>query len=270
MTNGGRLMFGVPVEQEAFVARYSAFFETLHRLKELCERVFLRQIEPQEPAQSVVFMLGRATVEDFHEILLLGPNGYGIGALKLARAMFERVVTMLYLSSHPEEVADFLDYYWVHRWRMINHARDTGIDLGERVGDQEITRASAEYDRVKGKYEETICAKCGTKRVRYSWSRKDLRTMAIEVGLGPTYTMAYFWPTLLYHTTAVGMEIRLHETDGGISFRWEAQRQEAGQALAVAHVCLAMALETANRALNLGLDAEMKTLKTDVQRCWQV
>ena len=47
-----------------------------------------------EPIDRVLFWLGNVCREDFSEILLLAANGYGIGALKLFRGLYERVVTL--------------------------------------------------------------------------------------------------------------------------------------------------------------------------------
>lgn len=52
-------------------------------------------------------------MEDFNEVLLLCGNGYGIGAEKLIRGMYERAVTLVYLHQHPEYADDFLDYHKV-------------------------------------------------------------------------------------------------------------------------------------------------------------
>lgn len=61
----------------------------------------------------MIFYLGRLCAEEFNEILLLAGNGYGIGAFKLLRGMYERSVTAYRLHLHPELIDDFLEYYWV-------------------------------------------------------------------------------------------------------------------------------------------------------------
>jgi hypothetical protein len=49
-------------------------------------------------------------------IVLLATHGYGIGAMKLLRPLYERVVSALYLMDHPDEVRDFADYADIHAW----------------------------------------------------------------------------------------------------------------------------------------------------------
>ena len=40
----------------------------------------------------IVYTLGRIAIDDFSELMVLGGNGWGIGALKILRGMYERVV----------------------------------------------------------------------------------------------------------------------------------------------------------------------------------
>jgi hypothetical protein len=53
------------------------------------------------PEDRTVFVLGRLCMEDFFEIIQLAGNGYGFGALKLVRSLYERAVTMAFLSGQP-------------------------------------------------------------------------------------------------------------------------------------------------------------------------
>ena len=59
------------------------------------------------------------------ELLVLAGNGYGIGALKILRGMYERVVTAWYLHANPEETQDFMDFYWVAQHKLARAVVDT-------------------------------------------------------------------------------------------------------------------------------------------------
>ncbi len=264
------IVVGNPDEWRAFPERLAAFVEALPRLRRLSERVFIRQFQVENPAQYVVFVLGRLAVEDFLEILLLSGNGYGVAGLKLLRGMFERLVTARYLTLHPDQAEEFLGYHYVHQRRLINHARTADIDLRGKLTDQQVAGIEANYQRVREKYTEVVCANCGSTRDQFSWTKRDLRTMAEEVGLGRMYVSGYFWPTLQYHTTVSAMELRLTETERGISFKEGPQRQEADYAVMEAHLSLALMIETHNTFFQLGLDREIEQMRADIERCWPV
>src|SRR3989338_10311282 len=108
-----QIRFGVPDEWGNFAKEHKPFLERFHNLKAALELCFLRTGSSSEPADKVLFFLGRLSYEDFMEILLLCGNGYGIGALKILRGMYERVVTARYLHFHPEETESFLDFHWI-------------------------------------------------------------------------------------------------------------------------------------------------------------
>src|SRR5881397_1643886 len=96
----------------------ASFFQRFPHLQEAEEMAFIRECVLSVPVDGVIFFTGRFCVEDFMEIVLLCGNGYGAGALKILRGMYERAVTACYLHQHPEEVEAFLNFYWVDRHRL--------------------------------------------------------------------------------------------------------------------------------------------------------
>ena len=167
---GGRIAqdvkFGTEEEWQRFALRHPRLVVSLGELYRIMDAVVSRQIESDDLAERVVFMLGRQAVEDFSEVLLAAGNGRGVAALKLLRPMFERVITMLHLIKHPKEAQDFWDHYWVEIRKAVMHVRDGGSDPRRRWSDQELTEIEAEYQRVRHRYAGT------------SWTPLDLATMA--------------------------------------------------------------------------------------------
>lgn len=260
------LRAGNPEQWREFDARHPAFREAWPRLKKTLEDAFVRKVESDDPAPRLIFGLGRLAVEDFSEILLLYMNGYGVGALKLLRPLFERVVTGLYLTRHPEEAQDFLDFAYVQQRRLINHAKSSGVDVGKHGTKEQLAEVEGEYQRVKGRFLEPLCKKCGTTRDQMSWTKKDLKTLADEVGMGSLYGTAAFWPTLQIHTTRAALDVRLEPTPDGAMFKAGPQREQADHALAHAHICLVFLLDGYNRFF--GWDLDVSALDEDAKKCW--
>jgi hypothetical protein len=164
------------------------------------DEVVSRRFATDNVADKVVFFLGGLAVEDFVEILLNAGNGYGVAALKLLRPMFERVITMMHLIRHPEEVQDFLDYHHVHLRKTVNHIKAAGDDPAKYFSAEQLTEIETNYQAVKPRFLEEICKRCGTTRDGMSWTKTDLATMARNVGLGPYYVALCYFPTLQLHT----------------------------------------------------------------------
>ena len=103
-------LFGDPAEWKDFESRNPEFVRRIGNLFNTIELAF-KSLLVRERLDKILFHLDRLCAEDFSEILLLCGNGYGIGAEKVLRGMYERAVTATYLSQHPEEAANFLDCF---------------------------------------------------------------------------------------------------------------------------------------------------------------
>ena len=226
-------MIGNQEEQEYFIGSNPARLSAVDGLMRLAERVFLRTLTTDKPAFRVGFFLGRICVEDFNEILVLAANGYGVGALKILRGMYERAVTSAYLFENPEEADRFLDYHKVHKYRAYNHARHLR-EFAPRLAPGEIQKVKDDYEAVKAFYSEEICKPCNKTRVMGSWTKLDTASMALKAGKGyaDLYYNAFYRPTLEVHTTVSSIQSRLTTTtDGLMSFKPEAQRVESSCSL---------------------------------------
>ena len=117
--------FGNIPEWNAFEESYPVFVEKIPFLFHTCQKVFRRKVSGSSAsADKIVFHLGMLCVEDFKEILLLCANGLGIGGQKILRGLYEKTINADYLSSRPEEADKFLDYFWVHTKKDLNHLRN--------------------------------------------------------------------------------------------------------------------------------------------------
>jgi hypothetical protein len=258
-----------PEEVEHFRTRNPKFAAALERLEGALRLAFLRKMEPlpDKPSdqQFVVFFLTHQAIEEFFDILQLAVHGNGLGALRLLRALYERVVAALYLVKHPEEVQNFNDYADVHARRTIKHAEGTG-DIRRWVSQEKEKEVEVNYQRVKPGFQETVCRKCRTTRDMGTWSRKDPKVQAQEVGLERLYLFAYFWPTMLLHTTRLSLESRLKVTPAGFEFQHGPRHEDADYALSHAHSLIVKLVTTLNEFFVLAVD--VATLSQDVRECW--
>src|SRR5215469_9081241 len=114
-TNGAptQPVFGYQEEWSEFAARHPEFLKRFPNLEKALHTAFDRTWHSTETLDRTIYFLGRLVTEEFMEILLLCANGYGIGAQKLVRGMYERAVTSRYLCQHPEEVDNYLAFHKV-------------------------------------------------------------------------------------------------------------------------------------------------------------
>lgn len=263
------ITFGLPDEWDDFLVRHALFAEKLKPLTETFRKVFIRQVETTEPAERVVLGLGRLSVEDFMEILLLCGNGYGVGGMKLLRGLYEKAVTLGYIAKNPEKAEQFLDYHNVHQGKLLNHAKQV-FPMGKYLSASQIDEIQSAYRRTKDKYQEVLCEKCGTTRTSFSWSELDLLSMAREAGLHKLYLQCYYDPTLQAHTTVSSLIARLRLGDNGqVSFDEGAQHEKADLALVSAHNVILYVLDTENRYFKMGLESEIQDRFEDFMNIWE-
>lgn len=262
--------FGLPNEWEVFIKTHPVLMEKLKLLFGTFHKVFIREFRSAEPADRVVFLLGRLCVEDFMEILLLCGNGYGIGGLKLLRGLYERAVTAGYIAKNPSEAETFLEYHYVHSRKYYNHGKQI-FDMSQVLSKEEIQEIEASYEKVRDKFQEPLCEKCGTKRLRNSWSNLDTASMAERTSgsLRKLYLQCFYEPTLQVHSTPSALFARMIEReDGGFSFNEGSQHEKANDALIGAHSVILHVLFLQNEYFKLELDQEIRERSADFHAVW--
>jgi hypothetical protein len=283
-------------EQRHFAARNSAFIKIYNNLCDTYEKVILRtihaptaeqdarlrQLDPADPeytqidievlAARIVYFLGHLSIEDFQELLTLSVNGYGYGALKLLRGLYEKTVTAMYLSKNTKQVRDYADYMFIQAHKIMSRAREGNPDLDSRYSPEYLAELKAGYERAKEKLKETVCRKCGAPRVQLSWSRLDMATMAKQVGEGidDLLLKCYLEPTAHSHATPLSLAERVTGTpNGGISFNHEPQRDRADLALFYAHRLMIYNIEVQNDYFELGLGQEIVQCAKECAEVWK-
>jgi Family of unknown function (DUF5677) len=264
-------MIGNPEQQYRFREEHQQFLQKLPNLLDVVNAAFTRHVTLAAVTDRLVFSLGSSCAEDFGEILLLCGNGYGIGAKKILRGMYERAVTAWHLHNHPEDAENFIDFGWVREYQFMKKLKEA---FGENLFDDHPDRrknfeeARAKYEKAKQKF-MVACKKCGTKRPNHTWTKLDFVTMArkVEILGEPALIMAaYDDPTQQAHATMSALLAKMKQRPtGGVAFGRDLERE--GQAvkgvLVTAHGILLAVLEL--QLVHFGL----KTLEQPLRCCSQ-
>lgn len=262
------MTIGFQEEWKIFFRNHPLWTEKYKLLISTLTKIFIRKVTTVNPADRVVFYMGRLCVEDFNEIFLLCGNGYGIGGLKILRGLYERAVTLGYIADNPSQAEAFLDYYHIHKGKMLNHAEKI-FDLEKNIGDEELATAKENYEKYKDKFQDVACKKCETKRTMFTWSKLDIASMARKVGLDGLYFPGFYYPTLQTHATPTSLMARMKaKEDGNMSFDEGAQHEWASKALITAHNIMIYIIMIQNTYFDLNIDAEIEDRKKDFQEMW--
>ena len=263
-----KLVVGIPEEWEHFRLRHGRFLERFQNLEAAINIAFVRKIAVSETLDRIIYFTGRLCAEEFNEIYLLCGNGYGLAALKLVRGMFERTVTARYLSTHPEEAEDFLDFHWVLQRKLMKAIDGTfGTQL---LGQEKREEVEREFQKVRERYTVTDCKECKTTRLNYTWSKLDFVAMAKKAGpIGQLIVPGYYLPTKEAHSTIDAIFTRLDPESEGLVFDGGPQRKRADDAMITAHNLILNNLELQKEYFKLtSLEEPLQRCLSDFMEIW--
>ena len=243
---------GNAASQARFIRNYESFLREHRHLHSLLDRVFIRPLPspPEEEieklkhlpdsdpavvvfedkvmADRLVFFLGRTAADDFGELLILGGNGYGIGALKILRGMYERIVTAAYIAKNPSEARVFAEDDVIKKWTLWRELVAAMPSIAAQRSEQDVRELEERYNVVRAKRKVEICSKCRQPRTQEAWTRVTMKDMAqrAELGFADLYASCYLEGTFHSHPTAYGLGCRLRETEeGGYTFNETSERE---------------------------------------------
>ena len=201
-------------------------------------------------------------------MFLLSANGYGVGAIKLLRTLYEHAVTLNYLSEHPYELDTFYDYSYVTEHKLLKPIRETyGSHAFENTSIQE-TEVEERFLSVKERFMIADCKKCGTKRLNHTWNKLDFVSMAKQAGpLGALILHGYYGPLTQAHSHFATLASRLTLLEnGGVSFVPDAQRKESDVALFTAHQIMLCVLEIQKKRFDIpDLQEKLQVCRKDLE-----
>lgn len=260
--------FGDPKAQKAFAEQYKVFISGLKVIQEACDTLIFNA-EHKEIPDRIIFYLARLTFEDFSEIILLSGNGFSTGAMKILRGMFERTVVLKYLHKHPEEANLFLEFYWIGHYKLGQIIQKT---FPGSLSKRAIATAETNYKRVKPFFEITDCKKCKTKRTNFTWTKKDLVTMAKEIGMEKGMITNYYHPMEETHSTVGSMLRRFMSSNNPESPTYDdgPKSNEDKKTLASAHTLLLRVLDCVKEHFNLDImEKPIQQCFNHYQDCWK-
>ncbi len=256
---------GYPERWAAFNQRNSKFVADCYpALVRTSEKLLNRWVPIETVADDIIFLLGRTSFEDYCELWVLAGNGYGIGAYKILRGLYEKVVTLGYLVKHPSEIQRFYEYEIVQRRRLVNRVKKDP-HMRTRLTGTEYRETEEAYETVKGKFLDA-------RGRSLSWTPLDMYSLAMKAGhdLEKISIPAYVIPTYKIHATVSDLADRkVPQGDGTFKFNNGPQEQYADSALITATAILMTALAIHEDYFRFGLRAEIEQLRLSFARSYE-
>ncbi len=256
-------------EGKAFLERNPEFTEAFVELMNVSNQCFTHGKKPKDRQQDVCFSLAHACRQDFMEIVYLAVGGFGAGASKLLRGLYERAVTHAFIAKNPEKAESFVRFAGIQEYKLMTAGiRAVGEDAFNEVAKPKTTVAQIQsmYQTVKPEFQVTLCKGCGRTGTAFSWDKLDLVAMAHKSGeeYVKYYLSAYASPNMYVHATAASAFKHIDTPEE----RNRANKNEAEVALMMGSALLILVMKIESTMYEINLDEQLSKCEADILKVW--
>jgi hypothetical protein len=249
--------YGFPEQRDEFSVAYLKLLQCMPNIKTAVDDV-LNAAHTKTRAQQVIWGLARLAFEDeFQTMILLCANGYSFFARQPLRALFEKVVTLLYLKDNPKESKLYQKYRYILQHRQLKRL-------------PHITRSAAVKRQIQRNYKRHK----GNYPIKTRWNIKSIPQMAKEVGI-PEYFIesAYYSALQEAHPSLIAMLYRFERRADG-SLWWKDDLppvKDSKETLMLAHFFVLKALEAVREYFKIkSVDQILTRCNTDYLEAWNL
>lgn len=255
MTNSDEMVFGFPGFAATVFAAHGPELKLAYAHSHLANEILAGLPPKMTTKKIVIYMLVRMTTSGWVELLTLVGNGAGLGAMKIARGMFETAVMAEYLRQVPEEIEDYVEYGHVLLYKRLKQ-------FPRAASAEKTANFEKEYRRVKPRFEN----KDG--RIRNQWNKHPISYMADKIGRADQYEKVYSLAASIHHGNFEAMIAQLSGDNTQLDIDQPPSLEWINEALASGHVYLLQALDTLNDCFGLGFDSKLKEAGQSLTKEW--
>jgi hypothetical protein len=263
--------WGATPESDAFFDRNPKFYDSFERLMILANKTFGREYQPKDGLQDIAFNVGETCRTDFLEILFLAVHGWGIGASKLVRGLYERAVALAYMIKHPEKAERFVRYAAIQEYKVMLPAVElAGEEEFDKMmgGTTTVAQIKQFRETIKKEFQVELCKKCHATGTAFSWDQNGVVAQALDVGdpYAKFYLGGYAIPNMHVHVSLTSAMQEHDKTPD--QERIEQRRREADFALLNAHAVILMVIRSQNDLFSLDLERNIEACEKDWAILW--
>ncbi len=216
-------------------------------------------VENNDFSKIIIVVLAK-NLQTTRAIFLLCRAGLGQDALTSLRVMFESLVDFKYMYTDKKRVQDYIDFDYHMRLksgRIVERISDSRVDREKLKTKQR--ELEAHWQTIKHRFvrkradgEEVMCNR---------WSCKDLRTMAVEVGLQGSYDLLYVYASDYVHSASgVANDYVLGRDKNGVVVEIGTSETMIGEVLPTAAAIFLDILNIVNEEYRLGFEKDLRKL----------
>jgi hypothetical protein len=238
MSDTPALVLGHPEFVRRVQEAFPRFFEIIPRVTDSLNDLTGRAHPSPEPYQRVILNLGILTGISALELVTLAGNGFGLGAMKIARTVMETAINAEYLRRFPNECDLYLHWHWVEQHKLLTYVRENAPELLPQLSTEELARVEVQYAAVRSRFAKP------NGELRSSWCSLNLADRAARTDFSEAFRLINPLSSQLIHGTFGGLSrhFDLGQHEHRISI--PPSLEYVDQALIGTHMCMVRMVET--------------------------
>jgi Family of unknown function (DUF5677) len=264
MSTNPALIFGRPEFAKEIQAAFPRLFEVLPRLTASLSDLTGRACKDPEPYQRMIVNLGLLTGVSMMELVTLAGNGFGQGAMKIARTVMETAVNAEYLRQFPTEFESYINWYWIEKNKDLTYAKQHLPHLLPSITQESIDTIEREYQAVRPFFEKP------NGELRSSWCSLNLADRAARTGFAQTYKLINPLSSALIHGTFGGLARHFDMSMDEDRIALPPSLKYCAEALVAGHACTCQIVETIAKTFGWEPVHTIESLVQDFHYAWPV
>ncbi|HEY1528910.1 MAG TPA: DUF5677 domain-containing protein [Candidatus Angelobacter sp.] len=240
---------------------HQKFFEAAEKTERPINEIY--SVGQTEPLHKVLRHLTKMVCNSFSGLLILGVNGFGFDAMKLARGMFETALIAAYLKQHPEEFDDYMDFHWVTAMKRHRYVVKHTPDLLKTIRPEAIREIEENYARIAPRFKDR------NGKVRGRWSKKSFAQIAEDLGVAENYETFYRFASSMHHGDISGLMMQVDPEEGVLDVNIAPSLEWVGEALISGHMAMLVAVSEYVDCCLPEKSGLAKQLEADFMAAWK-
>lgn len=227
-----RVTFGHPEFWEKVQTKFEPFFPVADRLQTALRGLTDAARPEVEPYQKLILNLGIYSGVSMMELTTLVGNGFGLGAMKIARGMLENGINAEYLLRERASLDDYFLWHWVEQDKNLRYVEQYMPEACKTLDPEAIKEIEKEFTACKPRFVNV------RGDIRGSWCIHDLAARSAKTEFQEVYRLIYPIGSKLMHGTIGGLGLHfkpdqdVHRIDVPPALDW------CGEALLAGHLCI--------------------------------
>jgi len=262
MTNQFGSSFGNPDFGKDVRSAFPKVFEVLPRVASALSDLTGRAHPNPEPNQRITVNLGLLVGISMFELVTLAENGFGQGAMKIARTVMETAINAEYLRQFPSEFDNYVDWYFVEKYKELSYVKEHIPHLLPSIDPEAIASIEKGFEEVKASFQKQ------NGDLRSSWCSLNLADRAVKTGFADAYKLINPLSSVFIHATVGGLARHFDTGKDEDRISIPPSLKYCKEALSGGHMCMCKMVETVAKTFDWTPVHSIESLAQDFSYAW--